>query len=320
MSFEGIITVILVAYHGDKWIPKCIETLCHASKQTIRLLLVDNAGNTCIGGLDLSDFDAKILKCSSPLGFAEANNFALINGGLETEFVCFLNQDTLSAEGWLDACVQCLASNSEIGALTPLVASYDWQAWDPNFIECAYLSGDFRDNWEQNIELEEWYKVPRIPAVAMVARADVLKKVGPFDPIYGSYYEDYDLCNRIRNAGFKVAIFTEGRISHYAGSATSDREKEKKRMRRIIRNRAIMDVRFNGNRNLSFLMYMLYHFPRRLARAVVNTPSSQPVDTVLKAWKDFMLLAPRMVSAKSDRLAWEKYLSEIRWPGQSARL
>ena len=65
---------------------------------------------------------------------------------------------------------------------------------------------------------------------------------------------------------------------------------------------------------------MLYHFPRRLARSVVNTPSSQPVDTVFKAWKDFILLAPRMVSAKSDRLAWEKYLSGIGWPGQSERL
>jgi GT2 family glycosyltransferase len=317
MKFEERITVILVAYHGDQWITKCIYTLRKASRRAIRLLMVDNVGNSCIDNLDLSDFNAKILKCSSPLGFAEANNFALINGGLETEFVCFLNQDTLSTKGWLDACVQCLASNSEIGALVPLVATYDGQGWDPNFLECANLSRSFCNDWDSEGQLKGWYSVPRIPAVAMVARTGVIKKVGPFDPIYGSYYEDYDLCARIQKAGYNLGVCTQGQIAHYSGSATSDRKKEKKRMCRIICNRAIMDVRFNGKRNLAFLKYMFYHFPRRLARAVVNKPSSQPVNIVLKAWKDFILLAPRMVSAKSDRLAWEKYLSEISWPGQA---
>ena len=307
------ISVILVAYHGDRWIPQCINTLRQATKNRFRLLLVDNARNSCIDDLDFSDFDATILKCKNPLGFSESNNYALVNGGLETEFVCFLNQDTLSTKGWLDSCVQCLSLNCEIGAITPLVSTYDGQRWDQNFLESAYLSEEFIEHWQNNKKLKGWYPVPRIPAVAMVARTDIIKRVGPFDPIYESYYEDYDLCERIKRMGYILGICTHGKISHFSGSATFNTKKEKKRLKQIIRNRAIAEVRYSPNRVKCFFKNTIINFPRRLFRSILNRPSSQPIAIVLKAWYEYTRLFKILVSERIDRLYWEKYLKSIKW-------
>jgi GT2 family glycosyltransferase len=255
------------------------------------------------------------------LGFAEANNFAMVNGGLETEYVCFLNQDTLSVEGWLDACVQCLASNSEIGALTPLVTTYDGQGWDPNFKECAYFSGDFRDNWEQNIALEELYKVPRIPAAAMIARTEVINEVGPFDPIFGSYCEDYDLCDRIRNAGHAIGICTYARLKHFSGSARMSRSWLRQKARQGIRNRIILGSRQRaGDRAAWVLNQITLVMVRRIARAFFGRKGSQPLSSVLMAWFDALVLLPRLMSSYTDTNAFQRDLTKIGWFSKAKRL
>lgn len=55
------VTVVLVAYQGDRWLPNCLETLAGAGADPLHLVLVDNAGNSVIDALDLSAFDAEVL-------------------------------------------------------------------------------------------------------------------------------------------------------------------------------------------------------------------------------------------------------------------
>jgi len=127
------ITVIVVAYHGDRWIPECLTSLRDSLDMPIRLVLVDNVGNSCIESVAVEGLDPIVLRCNEPLGFAEANNFALQQIDWDTEAVCFLNQDTTSGEGWLTACVECLRRDPQLGAVSPMIRTYDWQDWDPAF-------------------------------------------------------------------------------------------------------------------------------------------------------------------------------------------
>ena len=97
-------SVVLIAYHGDRWLPACLQSLAQASAQPPHLVLVDNDGNSTISELDLSPFDIEVLCTPRPMGFAEANNFALTNASHLEETVLFLNQDTISPAGWIDIC------------------------------------------------------------------------------------------------------------------------------------------------------------------------------------------------------------------------
>jgi len=296
-------SVIVVAYYGDKWMTQCVETLRKASSGPVRVVVVDNAGNSTLKQLDFGCLDAVRLSCPRPMGFADANNFALANGGCETEFVCFLNQDTLSDPDWLDACVNVLDQQPEVAAVTPLIRTYDRGAWDPSFLDCAKADTTFCQTLSEAASIPTGsHRVTSIPAAAMLVRSSILREVGAFDPIYGSYYEDYDLCARIRAAGYQVAICAEASICHYSGSATDTPERERKRQSQIIRNRVIYEVRHSGRSRLQVLLsFWMWSLPRNLLRGLIGTPSSQHPKATLAAAADLLRLTPRLLSRTKDQ-------------------
>ena len=311
----GAVSVVLVAYYADKWLPGCVETLVDASSERIHLLLVNNAGNTVIESLDLSRFDCEIIDTPHPMGFAEANNYALAHATRLEEVVLFLNQDTLSRPGWIDACSACMKAHSHLGALSPLIRTYEWEGWDVDFLAFVDRSGQSEQLERLDEGVETWFEVEDAPAPALFVRTDILKKIGPFDPIYGSYYEDMDLCLRIRELGFSIGFHRSAEIAHYNGSVTTTREKELKRARQIIRNQAIYKLRQKGVDRLPLMLNILCQdFPRRIVRGILRTSSSKPPSVVLKAYWDILKVRKRLVSAQADKDAWMKYLNDLGWP------
>ncbi|WP_197532825.1 glycosyltransferase family 2 protein [Symmachiella macrocystis] len=314
MKHSPTITVVIVAYHGKRWLAECVRTLLDGCQMPIYLVLVDNDGENGIDALPLEDFQHTVLETPCPMGFAEANNFALNEIGLDSEYVCFLNQDTRSEAGWITACLECFERHSKLGAVTPLLMTYDGEQSEPNALACGRQSVEFCEAEAANDFGGRFFEVPEIPATAMIVRSDVLRQVGPFDPIFGSYYEDYDLCHRIREAGYSVGICTAGLVAHYCGSATTTENSNRRRMRQIIRNRAIYRCRTTGNHRLGTVGGQFFRtLPHHLCRGLFRTPSSQPVSTTLAAHWDMLCILRRLMSAKNDRAAWNAYLDEIGW-------
>jgi GT2 family glycosyltransferase len=62
--------------------------------------------------------------------------------------------------------------------------------------------------------------VDYVPGCALLARREVLEKVGLFDAQYFAYMEDVDLCLRARRAGFEVWLVGEAAVQHATSAAT----------------------------------------------------------------------------------------------------
>jgi GT2 family glycosyltransferase len=60
-------------------------------------------------------------------------------------------------------------------------------------------------------------EVDFISGADLFVRKDVLCQVGGFDEDFFLFYEEVDLCKRIKNAGFKLEIITEAKIVHLMG-------------------------------------------------------------------------------------------------------
>ena len=312
--------VIVVAYKSDPWLQGCVWSLHEVTLNTTRMMLVDNGGNTYLWSLlRVTPPRIVILSTQHPMAFAEANNFALVNGGLDGEFVCFLNQDTISREDWLSACLAVMKNDQQIGAVIPLIENYDGTAWDEAFLTCSRAAPELYDRVSQGVnahfdDLPSFIEVPEITAAAMVVRTEALLKAGPFDPIYGSYYEDYDLCRRISSVGYKVGICTRGRVGHFGGSATTDRRAALRRARWIARNRVIYAARWKWKSRIGgFLRYITWEMPRNAARAALGR-SSISFRAFLRAHLDLVSILPRLLWAHRDKLAWSCYLRDIGWP------
>lgn len=306
-------SVILIAYHGDRWLPPCLESLAQASAEPLHLVLVDNDGNSILDDLDLSAFDAEVLRTPRPMGFAEANNFALTSASHLEETILFLNQDTISPPGWVDTCSDTLSATPGLGAVSPLIRTYEDDGWDPSFLAC--LSADQQAALDEVELLDDVMVTRNAPAPALMVRTGVLHQTGPFDPVFGSYYEDYDLCRRIRAAGYRIGFCTEACIRHFSGGSTTTEAQERRRMRQVIRNRVLYELRESDEpRWRGAARWVFKDLPRRLARGVIGTPSSQPPTVTLKAYGDLLRLGRRVVSARHDEAAWHTYLDEMGWP------
>jgi N-acetylglucosaminyl-diphospho-decaprenol L-rhamnosyltransferase len=304
--------VVVVGYHGANWLPDCLTSLARASERRLQLVLVDNGGNGDLDRLPLAAFETQVVRTPSPMGFADANNFGLVASGFDAEAVCFLNQDTISGPGWLDACLGCLNEDPSIGAVSPLLTTIDGSAWDEGFAHCVRNVPELKGVSPGNA-IQQSFEVPQITGAAMVVRSKVLHCVGPFDPIFGSYYEDFDLCRRVREAGYRI-VACPGVVRHAGGSSTKTQAQQHNRMRLIVRNRAIERIREARSRRLGPVMRQFaVTFPRNLLRGVARTASSQPVSVQLRAHLDLVRMLPRLISEQRDNATWCAYLRRIGW-------
>lgn len=309
------IVVVVVAYHADPWLKPCLAFLRGTVEKDVRVVVGDNYGNTVVR----SFVDGKRIvsvALPGPLGFAEANNRTLVDADcFDAPFVCFLNQDTKSPVGWLTRAARFLQEQEDIGAITPLISNYEGDAWDPSFLACTNTLRSFLEDIKSIRTAPRFFEVPVIPASAMVVSTSVLRKVGGFDPIYGSYYEDYDLCRRIRCAGYRVGIWTGATIAHFSGSATASPRAERLRQRLIVRNRIIYRVRTAPEgRGRQLVIALLRELPRQLARGLLGRPAAKPVRTLIGGYGDALRLLPRLLSAQRDEQIRREYFEAIGWP------
>jgi hypothetical protein len=309
-SRDSRVTVLVVGYNSEKWLGQCLSTLQTASMSTLQLCFVDNHNNPNLSSKNRSDFDIEILKTPRPMGFADANNFGIGHTRFESDLTVFLNQDTVSTDGWIDTCVDCFMSDSSLGVLSPGLRTYDMNDWELNLLTCLAENGK---STESEVSGTGVIAVRQVTAAAMVVRTDILDQVGPFDPIFGSYYEDYDLCRRVRNAGYTVGVCLGARVGHFSGSVTSTREQARRRTRSLIRNRLIHKVRESGDRRLRVLAsHFAMTLPKNLIRGLLRTNSSQPVAATVAAHWDLMKITRRLVSKQYDEQRWLEFLAEFK--------
>ncbi len=305
------ITVIVVGYNSKKWLQRCLSTLRTASASALQLCFVDNHNNPPFDSTNRSDFDVEILKTPEPTGFAAANNFGIQYTRFESDFTVFLNQDTVSTKHWIDTCVECFNRDPKLGVLSPGLRTYDLSEWEPNLVTCVCDNSMEVDILQTTSS--DPVKLRQVTAAAMVIKTEVLDEVGPFDPIFGSYYEDYDLCRRVRNAGYTVGVCPAARVGHFTGSVTSTPEAEHRRSRTVVRNRLIHKVRENTHGRLGVLAKQLcFALPINLIRGLIRTESSQPISVTLGAHWDLIKIADRLLSKQRDESCWLQFLRSFR--------
>lgn len=303
-------TVYVIGYKGDRWLPDCVESLRTASTSRLDLVLIDNVENTALDRLPLDSFATRVVSTPRPMGFADAHNFGIVAAPPRGEHVVLLNQDTRSQPGWIDAACACLDTNPGLGVLSPGLRTYDDDAWDPNFLDCVKRSGGSARALDGQQGL---HQVDNVTGAAIVVRRSMLAELGLFDPIFESYYEDYDFCQRARADGWQVGYLPRARVQHFSGSATTTPAAERRRTRQILRNRVITKLRASDSRLRALLAHLASDLPRNLLRGLLGTPSSQPLSCTLHAHAQLLRLAPRLLSARTDRSRWRAHLTAIGW-------
>ncbi|MGV3581312.1 MAG: glycosyltransferase family 2 protein [Methylophilus sp.] len=153
----------------------------------------------------------------TPLGFSSNHNNAFKR--CNDLYFCVMNPDVRMTEDPFYNLVECLTSEN-VGVVSPLVVNDNGTVEDSARIFPTPLSvlrkvfsrvksGDYSIG--NSLIYPDW-----IAGMFMLFPSKVFKRLGGFDERFFLYYEDVDLCARLRLQGYEVVMCPSVRVTHYA--------------------------------------------------------------------------------------------------------
>jgi len=221
------LSVILVSFNDRKHLEKCLQSLKGFPPEVdLEIVTVDN--NSSDGSPDLikNKFpEVKLLCASENLGFAKACNLGI--SASSGEFVLFLNSDTIAEVQALSVLLDEMKRNPSIGAVGPALLSEQgtYQVsfgkrvdFFPEFIQKGFFNLYYAKKLKSDQKVRE---VGWLSAACLLVRRKALEEAGCFDENYFLYFEDIDLCYKIRQEGWTLRFCPQAQIIHIGGTSTS---------------------------------------------------------------------------------------------------
>lgn len=225
MSQGKDISIVIVTYNNKKTIKSCIDSVLKYSPGC-EVVVVDNASKDNTAQL-VKRYNQKVMlvKSNANLGFSKGNNLGVRYA--TCEYLVFLNPDTEIEEK--EAFIKIkdvLEKNKGFGLIGPRLIYPDglsqYSVRNLPTISAAFkqyilkVKGayDFYD--PKCIDLCE---VESVVGACMIIKKEIFLEIGGFDEKYFLYYEDLDLCRRIRKNGLKIGYLPSVNIKHILGAS-----------------------------------------------------------------------------------------------------
>jgi GT2 family glycosyltransferase len=224
-----MVSVILVNYNNLEGTREAVKSVKQRSPESEIIIVDNNSKDESVEGLRREFADIKLIALSENKGFGAGNNkgAAVAHG----EYLLFLNSDTLLLEDTPSLLAAMMEADRHIAACGPRLVNGDntFQlsfGSDPSLLNEWKLRrirrGLLRGNASVRTELESRYlgkrEIDWVTGAAIMVRRDVFEKVGGFDETFFMYFEDADLCRRIRELGLKVLFSPSSSVVHFGGN------------------------------------------------------------------------------------------------------
>jgi len=216
---DPLVSIIIPTYGHLDYTGRCLASIARApSAASVEIIVAEDAsGDPEIGGLRQVPW-LTYLENPENRGFVGSCNRAAERAA--GKYLCFLNNDTEVAPGWLDALLGTFAHDEGVGLAGARLVYPDGVLQEAGGVV-------FRDGGGWNFGRGD---DPRKPVYGYLRETDycsgacllierqLFERLGGFDPLYApAYYEDTDLAFRVRQAGRKVVYQPRAVVVHHEG-------------------------------------------------------------------------------------------------------
>lgn len=179
------------------------------------VVIVDNGSTDVAQIRDLAQRPLmKLIENGQNLGFGRACNAGA--AAVTTEFILFLNPDTVLAENTLDALLAAAAHHADAGAFNPRIL-------DDTGDRVMKRKSDLiaRSEYMPRSGPAAGDELTILTGAAIFMRKRDFDKVGGFDPAIFLFYEDDDLAVRLRQNACPLVLVDDARVHHSGGASSS---------------------------------------------------------------------------------------------------
>jgi len=221
------LSIIIVTWNVREQVRDCLLSLDVAHlPDDWEVILLDNASQDETVAMVRADFPTVHLIASEEnLGFGAGNNRAAAHA--RGDYLLLLNPDTLVSQKAILTLLDFMDAHPRAGACSSQLHLPDGSPQPYTFGKDPKLGYLLRRGWQRLVHgrmLHDWdldfpQQMPWVSGAAMLVRREAWEEVGGFDEGFFMYFEDNDLCLRMRERGWEIWYNPDVSIIHLGGQS-----------------------------------------------------------------------------------------------------
>jgi GT2 family glycosyltransferase len=235
VPFQFDVSVVIVSFNTRDVLRECLLSVYReVGLLQVQIIVVDNASTDGSPATIKKEFpDVVLIQSEVNLGFGRANNLGFESA--RGRYVVLLNSDAFLTAGSLARSVAHMDANPTAGlgggrligrdgSLQPSARMFPTVLNDLIVISGlaarfprSRFFGRLDRTWADEGEAAE---VDWVPGAYSILRSDALAAAGPFDPRFFLYYEEVDLCKRIKQKGYSIWYWPDISVVHIGGESS----------------------------------------------------------------------------------------------------
>lgn len=224
------LSICIVNWNVKELLKACLQSIFKNTKDiSFEVIVVDNNSSDDSIQMIKADFpQVTLIENNANAGFTRANNQAIrISQG---RYIMLLNPDTEVIDNALNKMVRSMESRRDCGALGCKLLNTDgslqrscrtFPSLEVMFYSAFFLDSLFPKSRIFGKYFMTWWdfsdfrEVDQPMGSALMIKKEVLDKVGLFDENIFIWFDEVDLCYRIKKAGWKIYFTPEVQIKHH---------------------------------------------------------------------------------------------------------
>jgi len=227
------VSIIIVHYSRQQILFDCIASILKNTKSNIEIIIVDN-GNKEIKS-KLLRISRKIIYIKSlyNIGYAAGNNFGAKKA--IGKVLLILNPDTLIVDDSVTILANYINNNHDVGLVGPKLLDRKLNPYQQigirelsplravfvlSILSKILPNNRFLKEYWKNCDQKEPISVDIVGGSVMAINRELYNKIGGFDENFFLYFEEVDLCKRLKDKGYKIMVFPQAKFIHFWKATT----------------------------------------------------------------------------------------------------
>lgn len=234
------VSIIIVSWKVKDQLRNCLESIIRQKSSNdldIETIIVDNASNDGTAQMIKNDFQfATLIENLENKGFAKASNQGAKKA--QGKYLLFLNPDTELTNDSLAGVISFMEEQPFVGAVGPKLINPDGSFQPscrrfPTVFSMSMILTKLHRLFPNSLPLRRYFmtafkhetlrEVDQLMGSALCVRKEAFEKLGGFDEKFFIWFEEVDLCKRLKNAGYIIFFAPWARVIHLKGRSFDQR-------------------------------------------------------------------------------------------------
>ena len=196
------VTFLIVTFKSGESIHRCVDLI---PKKYPILVIENSADNFFKSDLEKKYNNVKCILAGENAGFGKASNIGL--NLVKSKYTFLINPDTLLTSNTIEQLIHYSQEINDFALLSPVME-------DPEDKNYSIYKKKFLP-----INTLEYLEIDFIKGFAMFFNMSKFKSIGFFDEKIFLYFEEDDLCRRVRKLNQKIYVIFSSKITHAGGQS-----------------------------------------------------------------------------------------------------